>query len=72
MFARGRRNGAALAGMLIGMPVTQAPATVMEFDTEGVSKVTPSLNYMQRAKLKAREAVRRSGRASTRGSRMAG
>ena len=70
MFERGRRNGAALAGMLIGMPVTQAPATVMEFDTKGVSKVTPSLNYMQRAKLKARGALSRSGRASTRASRM--
>ena len=69
MLERGRRNGAALAGMLIGMPVTQAPATVMEFDTDGTSKVTPSLNYIQRGKLKVRGALRRSGRALRRGSR---
>ena len=70
MLKRGRRNGAALAGMLIGMPVTQAPATVMEFDSEGVSKITPSLNYMQRATLKARSALQRSGRASRHGARV--
>jgi len=70
MLERGRRNGAALAGMLIGMPVTQAPATVMEFDTKGVSQVTPSRNYMQRATLKARGALQRSGRALRRGSRV--
>ncbi len=69
MLERGRRNGAALAGMLIGMPVTQTPATVMEFDSDGASTVTPSLNYMQRAKLKARNTVQRSGRAVRHGSR---
>ena len=49
------------AGLLIGLPTTPAVATVMEYGEEGQMKVRPSLNYLQRAKLLARDGVARAG-----------
>ena len=56
-----RELGVALAGLLIGLPGAPAMATVMEFGEEGAMKVRPSLNYLQRAKLLAREGAARAG-----------
>lgn len=56
-----RELGAALAGLLIGLPSAPALAMVMEFGEEGAMKVRPSLNYLQRAKLLAREGAARAG-----------
>ena len=57
MLERQTRSGVALAGLLIGLPSAPAMATVMEFGEEGGMKVRPSLNYLQRAKLLAREGM---------------
>ena len=59
MLERQTRSGVALAGLLIGLPGAPAMATVMEFGEEGAMKVRPSLNYLQRAKLLAREGMTR-------------
>ncbi len=56
-----RELGVALAGLLIGLPAAPALATVMEFGEEGVTRVRPSLNYLQRAKLLARDGAARAG-----------
>ena len=61
MLKRQTRSGVALAGLLIGLPGGPALATVMEFGEEGAMKVRPSLNYLQRAKLLAREGMTRAG-----------
>ena len=55
MLQRQTRGGVALAGLLMGLPTTPAFATVMEYGEEGQAKVRPSLNYLQRAKLLARD-----------------
>ncbi len=59
MLERQARSGVALAGLLIGLPGAPSMATVMEFGEEGAMKVRPSLNYLQRAKLLAREGMTR-------------
>ena len=63
MLERQRINGAVVAGLLIGIPVIEARATVMEFDREGLTRMQPSVNYLQRAKMLARgaEAQARAG-----------
>ena len=61
MLERQSRSGVALAGLLIGLPTAPALATVMEFGEEGVTRVRPSLNYLQRAKLLARDGAARAG-----------
>ena len=61
MLERQTRSGVALAGLLIGLPTAPAVATVMEYGEEGQMKVRPSLNYLQRAKLLARDGAARAG-----------
>ena len=50
MLERQRMNGAVVASILIGMPVAEAHATVMEWGEEGLTRMQPSVNYMQRAR----------------------
>ncbi len=58
MLERQRMNGAVVAGLLIGMPVIEARATVMEFDEEGLTRMRPSLNYIQRSEHAAPASVK--------------
>ena len=50
MLERQRMNGAVVVSILIGMPVAEAHATVMEWGKEGLTRMQPSVNYMQRAR----------------------
>ena len=56
MLERQRMNGAVMVGLLMGLPTQQARATVMEFDEEGLTRMQPSVNYLQRARGLARNA----------------
>ena len=56
MLERQRMNGAVMVGFLMGMPVVDARATVMEFDEEGLTRMRPSVNYLQRARVLAHKA----------------